>query len=338
MSATAIETEELAVLGQIHDGAASGLERVHTIDGHGRNLDGLPRHQPHAAARDGVPVDARHDALPGDHVEPLGGGDRQAPDLRLRQHRGGDRVLGVPLNGRRAGEHLGLPQAIEAQHVRHPWRPEGHGPGLVHDDGVYPGQGLEPSPAFDDEASLGRSPDAGEHDGRRGHRDRARAGDQDDRHRGGGRPTQKIGQERGPHDHGDVVAGEAVGEALHRRLVGLGLLDEPKDSPERRLRPDPFGLDSKHASLEDRRGEDVLADVLLDRHGFPGNRRLVDGTATLGDPAIHRDALPRLDEDALARAHRLGRNLDVAAVLLDAGAFRGRGAGAPGSPGGTARS
>ena len=197
------EPEKLVVLGQIHDGAASGLERVHTIDGHGRNLDGLPRHQPHAAARDGMPVDARHDALPGDHVEPLGGGEREASSFGFRQHRGGNRVLGVPLDGRRAGEHLGLPQAIEAQHVRHPWRPEGHGPGLVHDDGVHLRQSLQPPPPFDDEAPPGRSPDAGQHDraawpsrsrrSRRPGRPRPRRWESDPAGRSGARPPTTTG-------------------------------------------------------------------------------------------------------------------------------------------------
>ena len=122
----------------------------------------------------------------------------------------------------------------------------------------------------------------------------------------------------GAHDHGNVVGRKAVGEALDRGLVGLGLLDEPQNPPKGRLGPDSLSLDPKQPSFEDRRRKDVIAGVLLERHGFPGDRGLVDGPVAGRDPAVHRDALPGLDEDDLAPADRLGGDLDVAAVPLDA--------------------
>jgi hypothetical protein len=76
--------------------------------------------------------------------------------------------------------------------------------------------------------------------------------------------------------------------------VGLGLLDEPEDAPEGRLGSDAFGLDPEDASLEERRGEDVLANVLLDRHRFPGNGSLVDRAMAAGHPDRPPGCAPRV--------------------------------------------
>ena len=137
----------------------------------------------------------------------------------------------------------------------------------------------------------------------------------------GVRPTRYVSV--AAHDDRDVVGGEAIGEALDGGLVSLGLLDEPQNPAEGRLGPGPLGLDPEQPALEHRRREYLVAGVLLDRHGFAGNGRLVDGTATLGDPAIHRDPLPGLDEDTLTSANRVGRHLDLTAILLDAGGLGG---------------
>jgi hypothetical protein len=118
---------------------------VRPIDGRRRDSDGLPLHQSYAPARDGVPADACHDPFSRHHLKLLRGADGEAPGLGRRQDRGGDRMLGIPLDSSRAGEQLALTEAVKAEHVRNLWGPEGHRPGLVHDHGVHPGQGLEPA-------------------------------------------------------------------------------------------------------------------------------------------------------------------------------------------------
>jgi hypothetical protein len=115
-----------------------------------------------------------------------------------------------------------------------------------------------------------------------------------------------------------------VGEALDGRLVGLGLLHEPEHPPEGRLRSDPVGLDPQDAPLEDRRGEDGLAGLLLDRHRFPGDGGLIHRAMAVGHPTVHRDPFPGFDEDDLARADRVGRHLDLPTVLLHARRLRGK--------------
>jgi hypothetical protein len=94
------ETQELVVFGQVHHGASLRLEGLRPIDSRRRDLDGLPLHQSHASARNGVPANACHDAFPRHRVEPFGCGPGETPGLGLRQHRSGDRVLGVPLGQR----------------------------------------------------------------------------------------------------------------------------------------------------------------------------------------------------------------------------------------------
>src|SRR5262249_21124551 len=85
-----------------------------------------------------------------------------------------------------------------------------------------------------------------------GHGDGAGAGHEDYGHRGGGVAANEVAQSGGRHDDGDIIRSEAVGEALHRCLRGLGLLDEPQDPSERRLTPDALGVNAEEAAFTDR--------------------------------------------------------------------------------------
>ena len=109
--------------------------------------------------------------------------------------------------------------------------------------------------AADQDAVLGRLAGADHDRGRRGQAQRAGAGD--DQH-GDGR-LQREGQarlraEQQPADEGqrrqdqhdrDEELGDPVGQALHRRLRALRLLDQAHDLRQRRVAPDPVRVEER---------------------------------------------------------------------------------------------
>ena len=80
---------------------------------------------------------------------------------------------------------------------------------------------------------------------------------------------------------GTKIARDAVGEALDRRLAGLGLGDEPRDLRERGVAADLGGAHDEAAAGVDGRAGDRVAGLLLDRHRLAGEQRLVDRARAL---------------------------------------------------------
>ena len=90
---------------------------------------------------------------------------------------------------------------------------------------------------------------------------------------------------------GTKYAGDRVGQALHRRLRALGLLDQPDDLGERRVRADLGRAEDEAAGLVERRADDRVAGALLDRQALAGQHALVERRVALGDHAIDRHLL-----------------------------------------------
>ena len=107
------------------------------------------------------------------------------------------------------------------------------------------------------------------------------------------------------HEH----AGDAVGEALHRRLAGLRVGDELGDLRERGVGADLGRADDEAAAGVDGRAGDLRAGGDLDGHGLAGEHAHVDGGRALLDDAVGGDLLAGAHDEALAdaRAARRGR-------------------------------
>ena len=65
---------------------------------------------------------------------------------------------------------------------------------------------------------------------------------------------------------GTKTADDPVGQALHRRLAGLGVLDEPGDLGQRGVGADPGGPHDQPAAGVDGGAGDGVAGADLDRH------------------------------------------------------------------------
>ena len=191
----------------------------------------------------------------------------------------------------------------------------GHGAGLVEHDRVDAAGRLEDLRALDEQAELGAAAGADEQRGRRGEPERARAGD--DQHGDGG-GERELGRLAGAEpeaerrdgegdDDRDEDAGDAVGEPLDRRLAGLRVGDEPGDLGERGVAADLRRAHDQAAAGVDGRAGDLVAGLLLDRHGLAGEQRLVDRARALLDDAVGGDLLARADDEAVAERELLDR-------------------------------
>ena len=89
-------------------------------------------------------------------------------------------------------------------------------------------------------------------------------------------PDQQRDQrdhEHGRHEH----RRDAVGQALHRRLRALRLLDQARDLRQRGVVADPGRLHDQPAGRVQRRAEHRVAGDDVDRHRLPGEHGDVDG-------------------------------------------------------------
>ena len=147
--------------------------------------------------------------------------------------------------------------------------------------------------AADQDAVLGGLAGADHDRRRRGQAERARAGD--DQHRDGRLqrerharlgPEDQPADERqrrqdqdGRHEH----FGDAVGQALHRRLGALRLLDQADDLRERRVAADLGRAKTKQPVLLSVAPMTCVARTLLDRQALAGEHALVERRAALLD-------------------------------------------------------
>ena len=226
---------------------------------------------------------------------------------------------------------------------RHP--AAGDGPRLVEHDRVDAARGLEHLGALDEQSELGAAAGAHEQCGGGGQAERARAGDDEDgdgggeRERGvlaGAEPEPQRGDRQPDHD-GHEDGGDTVGEPLHGGLAALGVAHQPRDLRERGVGADPRGPDHEPPAGVDRGAGDVVAGLLLDRHGLAGQQRLVDRASTLLDDPVGRDLLAGAHDEAVAGLELLDRDAALGAGGIEPGDVLGaqleqpgqRGAGAP---------
>src|SRR5690606_12949803 len=181
--------------------------------------------------------------------------------------------------------------------------------------GLVQGQGgdltcvLQIVAALDQDAALGGSPDTGDDGDRRGNNQRAGAADDQQRQRQLDVPGQKEGDAAEADDERCIPAGEALDEALHRRLFFLGFFHAADNARQRRVRADARGAQAQQAGLVDRAGEQLVAGTLLDGKRLARDGALVHSRAPADDDAINRYLAARLDENDFVRQHFVRRDL-----------------------------
>ena len=112
---------------------------------------------------------------------------------------------------------------------------------------------------------------------------------------------------------------DAIGEALHGRLAGLGVRHEPADLRQRGVGAHARGAHDETPAGVDGRAGDLVAGALLDRDGLAREERLVDGRGSLLDDAVGRDLLARADDEAVADAELADRDAPLAPVVVEHG-------------------
>ena len=167
-------------------------------------------------------------------------------------------------------------------------------------------------------------PGADHQGGGRGQPEGARAGDDQHGDGGGerhgravggrgGEPEPERGHREGDHDRHEHGR-HPVGEPLHRRLAGLGVLDEPGDLGQGGVGADPGGLHDEPTTGVDRRPGHGVAGTDLDGHGFAGEQRRVDGRGAVDDDPVGGHLLARAHDEAVADGELVDRDPDLDAV------------------------
>jgi hypothetical protein len=277
-----------------------------------------------AAAADGdaVPVDGGDGAGAGDVLERR----RGQVAARVGDDGAGQRVLALALDGGGVRQ-----RALVADDLDDLGRAVGEGAGLVEDDGVDPGHGLDRGGVLEQHASPRPEPGPDHHGGGRREAEGVGAGDDDDRDgveqralrvAAHGQPDEERrepARERDEHE----PRGGAVGEPLARRARRLRVADEPDDLRERAVAADARRADAQRAGAVDGRADDVAAGHLAHRQALAGHHRLVHVGLAVLDGAVDGDPRARTYEHEVARAHLRRRHLDGLAVPDHHGPRRG---------------
>ena len=197
-------------------------------------------------------------------------------------------------------EHVVLLLAVEGHDLDHGGAGAGEGAGLVEDDGVGLGQGLQELAALDGRVAAAGLAHGRQHGQRHGQLQGAGEIDHQHRQGTGHVPGQQIGHGAAGQGVGHELVGQVRGLVLGGGLEFLGLLDHLDDlivAAGALLLGD---LDEALSLFDDRTGVDGLAGAFGHGHGLAGERGLVDhDLAGLDDP-VHGDHAAHADEDGVA--------------------------------------
>ena len=230
-------------------------------------------------------------------------------------------MLGLPLDRGGEGDQLPFLEA-RGDDVGDLGLAPGEGAGLVHDDGVDPGGGLQGGGVLEQHTAL-RAQASTHHDrGRGGQAERVGAGDDHDgdseQQRLLDRPSDgEPDQERAEAtDQSDEYQPERrpVGQSLTGCLGVLRLLHEGDDLRQGGVGADLGGTHPQRSGGVDRGADDVRAGRLGHRQALPGDHRLVDLGLALLDDTVDRDLGTGSDQQQVSDLHVGGRHLDLAAV------------------------
>ena len=300
-----------------HDHIATGHDkrrgtgRVHALDVGERlvaELDAEPLGE--GGFADGADalrgIDAAHAV--GRDLADAAHGDLGDPALMRARHDGaGERMGGVLLERVGDGEHIGFGGAVVPEHLDDLRLAGGERSGLVERHRGDLARDVEERAALHEHAHPRGARDGRDERDRRGDDERAGARHDEQRQRtvdpvvpdASGESRDETHDQRdadadnegAAHDDGRVDRGEAVDEALIRRLLGLRTLHHRDDARERGAVLVGRDLDIDDARGVERAGEDLVARALVLRHRLARDGRLVERGRAAEDDAVERDAL-----------------------------------------------
>ena len=225
------------------------------------------------------------------------------------------RVLGAPLDrgSKRQQFMLGvLPACDGAYHRR---LATGERAGLVKGHRGDAARRFQPGAALDEQTVPGGADHAGDHGGRRGEHQRARA--RHHQHRHCRQPIPGARDEIGQQQHGRRQRQHGRGEELRvvvgspddRRPLFLGSGHELPDAANRGRRADAGSADLQGALVRQAAGQYFITGTARLGHRLAGQGRLVHRRLTGHDHPINREALAGADDDDVALAE--GRQGDL---------------------------
>ncbi len=285
----------------LFDQSAVADHHVPSVDGGGRPASGVAR-------------------------ERLRAGHRYLTCVGMTDDRRGEWMLGLPFDRSDQPKQLLLVQTVDAavrEDLGHLRFALGQGAGLVQDDRVDPGRGLQRGRVLEQDAAF-RTETGPHHDCRRGGEpQRVRAGDDDYRDReqdclgrgtaGSQQPDEQCAEPAQQRDEHQPER-RPVGQSLTGRLAVPRLLNERDDLCQCRVRPDLGGPDPQSAGGVDGRADHLRADGLVHRQALAGHHRLVEvGLARLDHP-VDCDLASGADEQQVTDGDLGGRYLDRFAV------------------------
>ena len=243
-----------------------------------------------------------------------------------------DRVRGRALGERRVFKQLVVLHraVVHARDLEHALRERA---GLVEDDDLGLGQGLEIVRALDEDALVSCAAETREEAQRDADDQRAGAGDDKERERAvdphaprGGTAHQKVderrqnGQRQRAVAHGGGVdAGKAGDERLGAGLVRAGVFHQLEDLRYCGLAEGLRRSDLQHARHVDAAADDLVAGHHVARQALARQRRGVERGRAVDDLAVDGDLLTRLHDDDRADGHVVGVDLLELAATLDVG-------------------
>ncbi len=222
-------------------------------------------------------------------------------------------------------EHVLARSAVQERHVLELHPAFGDGSRLVEDDRGDSARSLEHLGAADEDPELGAAAGSDHESGRRRKAERARARDDEDRHRSLERRSRTAAEEeparerreREREDNRHEDRRHSVGEALDRRLARLGLRDQARDLRERGLVADPRRTHEEPSEGVDRRSRHARPRPDVHGRRLSGQHRLVDRRLALDDHTVGRDLLAGTHDEHVAHDELRGRHRDLRPVPQD---------------------
>src|SRR5918995_344664 len=269
-----------------------------------------------AADQDLLALDAGADATTRDGLERIGLGEREPAISTSASYDGLTQgVFAAAFGGGDEPQEFLLADPVRDDHVGQLGPAPGEGAGLVQYHRVELVGALEGLPALDQYPRLSALAGAYHDRGRGREPHRARAGDDQDRHRVQQREREgRLGPEQEPdrerrgchadhrrHEH----RADPVCEALDGGLRPLGLLDHPHDLGEGGVLADLRCREAERSARVDGRADHLVALVLRDGDRLTRDHRLVHSRPTRDDPPVDGDLLAGPYHDDVPDMHVL---------------------------------
>ena len=169
-------------------------------------------------------------------------------------------------------------------------------------------------PALNQNSVLGRSRKPGNDCHWHGEDERTRGGHHEHRHGTNGISTPRPGRSRKRDGRRQKHHGVSIRQARHRGAGTLRGRNQTHDPGIRALGRAPRRRQMEGFAGVRRSAHDVVADLLLYRHGFAGQGRLVEHRNAFHDRSVDRHHIALANDQAIARLDRLQRDFFEPAV------------------------